>query len=87
MHNRPANDLFLFHLKKLIENQRRINYGRHGNRRPTSADNDVEIPEADFIEKARQMKLGDVKSFYNSQLFRVHRFSYNPETRMIRQTV
>jgi hypothetical protein len=31
--------------------------------------------------------LGDVQSFYKSRLFQVNRFSYDPTTRVIRQTV
>lgn len=60
---------------------------RRGDAPRTTADNTVEIHEADFLEKAKQLKLGDVQSFYKSRLFQVNRFDYDAANRIIRQTV
>uniref|UniRef100_A0A1I7XK71 DNA replication licensing factor MCM2-like winged-helix domain-containing protein n=1 Tax=Heterorhabditis bacteriophora TaxID=37862 RepID=A0A1I7XK71_HETBA len=47
----------------------------------------VSIPEADFIEKAQQLRIENVKSFYSSELFNSNYFSYDAKRKQIMQTI
>ncbi|EDV90520.1 DNA replication licensing factor Mcm2 [Drosophila grimshawi] len=47
----------------------------------------VEIMERDLIERAKQLDIGNLKSFYESELFRSNGFSYDPKRRTILQIV
>lgn len=47
----------------------------------------VEIMERDLLERAKQLDISNLKSFYDSELFRSNGFSYDPKRRTILQIV
>lgn len=47
----------------------------------------VEIMERDLLERAKQLDITNLKSFYDSELFRSNGFSYDPKRRTILQIV
>ncbi|RZF34923.1 hypothetical protein LSTR_LSTR011417 [Laodelphax striatellus] len=47
----------------------------------------VEIHESDFLERAKQINIRDVKPFYESKLFQSHHYQYDSNRRMITQTI
>lgn len=47
----------------------------------------IEISEKDFMDKARQIDIHDVKPFYESRIFKANHYSYNVKKKIIVQTV
>lgn len=76
--NRDHNELLLYLLKQLVKDQLRYERARH--KEALSA---VAIPESDFIEKARQVRIENVKSFYKSQHFCSNNFTYDGKRKLI----
>lgn len=86
-YKRDVNDLLLYCLKQLISHRRYMDRCRRSDTNQAAAGNMVEIPEAELVEKARQMKIDDVQAFYKSRLFQANHFTYDSSARVIRQTV
>jgi DNA replication licensing factor MCM2 len=89
-YRRDHNELLLFLLKQLINDQ--LSYIKYksgrGSKNSTSAElnmNDVSIPEEDFIDRARQLKISNVKSFYESEVFKTMKFNYDSNKKTITQ--
>ncbi|CAL2031103.1 unnamed protein product [Caenorhabditis brenneri] len=81
--NRSANELLLFILKQLVRQQLHYASARnHG-----EAVQSVTMAESEFIEKAQQLRIENVKPFYTSELFAANNFVYNPAAKTIVQEI
>ncbi|CAL8337662.1 unnamed protein product [Lota lota] len=77
---RDNNELLLFILKQLVAEQLAYQRNRYG------AQSDVvEVPEKDLQEKARQINIHSLSSFYDSELFTSNRFSHDAKKKLIQQ--
>ncbi|CAG9532155.1 unnamed protein product [Cercopithifilaria johnstoni] len=77
--NRDHNELLLYLLKQLVRDQ--LHYERARHRETTLST--IGIPESDFIEKAQQVRIENVKNFYKSQHFRTNNFVYDSKRKLI----
>jgi len=83
-YNRDNNELLLFLLKQLINDQ--LSYQKHKTKIDLDIDQ-VSIKEEDFIDRARQLKITNVKTFYNSDIFKMMKYEYDPSKRTITQVL
>ncbi|VDO97923.1 unnamed protein product [Heligmosomoides polygyrus] len=81
--NRSSSELLLFILKQLVKEQMHYEAARGKGTDAAS----IAIAESDFIEKAQQLKIENVKAFYASDLFTAHHFSYDEKHRQITQAI
>lgn len=81
--NRSSGELLLFVLKQLVKEQLHYEAARGRDSSITS----IAIAESDFIDKAHQLKIENVKAFYSSNLFTAHHFTYDPHLKQITQTI
>ncbi|XP_077582359.1 DNA replication licensing factor MCM2 [Stigmatopora nigra] len=79
-YRKDNNELLLFVLKQLIAERVSYQRNRYGSREDT-----VEIPEKELLDKARQINIRNLTSFYNSELFRANRFSYDAKKKVLLQ--
>merc|ERR1719357_1162343 len=77
---RDNNELLLFILKQLVAEQVSYQRNRYGVQNDT-----IEIPEKDLNEKARQINIHNLSSFYDSDLFRSNKFSHDGKKKLILQ--
>jgi len=78
---RDNNELLLFVLKQLVRDQ--VSYYKNRNR---GADPEIiEIDEEDFTERARQINIHSLITFYESPIFASNRFTHNKKRKMIIQ--
>ncbi|XP_075852059.1 DNA replication licensing factor MCM2 [Microcebus murinus] len=77
---RDNNELLLFVLKQLVAEQVAYQRNRFGAQQDT-----IEVPEKDLVEKARQINIHNLSAFYDSELFRLHKFSLDLKRKMILQ--
>ncbi|KAL3995080.1 MCM2/3/5 family protein [Acanthocheilonema viteae] len=77
--NRDHNELLLYLLKQLVRDQ--LHYERARHKETTLST--IGIPESDFIEKAQQVRIENVKNFYKSQHFRTNNFVYDSKRKLI----
>lgn len=77
---RDNNELLLFILKQLVAEQ--VTYQR--NRFGTQQDS-IEVSEKDLVDKARQINIHNLSAFYDSELFRMNKFSLDRKRKMILQ--
>ncbi|CAI2335851.1 unnamed protein product [Caenorhabditis sp. 36 PRJEB53466] len=82
--NRSANELLLFVLKQLIRQQMHYASARGGG---DSIIQNVTVSEAEFIEKAHQLRIENVKPFYTSDIFTSNNFTYDPSRKTIVQEI
>lgn len=82
--NRSANELLLFILKQLIRQQ--MHYATARAAAGTILQS-VTIPESEFIEKAQQLRIENVKPFYTSEIFASNNFLYDPSKKTIVQEI
>ncbi|RNA19538.1 DNA replication licensing factor MCM2 [Brachionus plicatilis] len=80
-YRRDHNELLLFLLKQLINDQ--LSYMKHKSKNQDI--NSVSIPEEDFVDRARQLKISNVKTFYDSELFKMMKYSYDSSKKQITQ--
>lgn len=74
----------MFILKQLIREQMHYETARgKGGADITS----ISIAESDFIDKAQQLKIENVKPFYSSDLFNANHFSYDASLKQITQAI
>ncbi|XP_002740276.1 DNA replication licensing factor mcm2-like [Saccoglossus kowalevskii] len=79
---RDNNELLLFVLKQLVQEHSSFHRTRHG------ADQEyVEISEKDLAEKARQINIHNLVGFYESEIFRAHKFTHDARKKLIIQTL
>jgi len=83
-YRRDHNELLLFLLKQLVNDQ--LSYQKH----KSKVDLDIEsvtIKEEDFIDRARQLKINNVKSFYDSEVFKMMKYHFDPTKKTITQVL
>jgi len=76
------NELLLFVLKQLVRDQ--ITY--HKNRYRTEP-TIIEIGEDDFMDRARQVDVHNLLTFYESDIFTANRFQYDKTQKVITQKI
>ncbi|MXQ95686.1 hypothetical protein E5288_WYG018251 [Bos mutus] len=69
---RDNNELLLFILKQLVAEQVTYQRNRFGAQQDT-----IEVPEKDLVDKARQINIHNLSAFYDSELFRMHKFTHD----------
>ncbi|XP_069418328.1 DNA replication licensing factor MCM2 isoform X1 [Ovis canadensis] len=77
---RDNNELLLFILKQLVAEQVTYQRNRFGAQQDT-----IEVPEKDLADKARQINIHSLSAFYDSELFRVHKFTHDRKRKVILQ--
>nr|XP_031532220.1 DNA replication licensing factor MCM2 [Vicugna pacos] len=77
---RDNNELLLFILKQLVAEQVTYQRNRFGAQQDT-----IEVPEKDLVDKARQINVHNLSAFYDSELFRMNRFSHDLKRKVILQ--
>ncbi|XP_048210755.1 DNA replication licensing factor MCM2 [Perognathus longimembris pacificus] len=77
---RDNNELLLFLLKQLVAEQVTYQRNRFGAQQDT-----IEVPEKDLVDKARQINIHNLSAFYDSELFRMNKFSRDLKRKMILQ--
>ena len=80
-YRRDHNELLLFLLKQLINDQ--LSYIKHKSKNQDLKS--VAIPEEDFVDRARQLKISNVRTFYESELFKMMKYSYDSTKKQITQ--
>lgn len=83
-YNRDHNELLLFLLKQLINDQ--LSYQKHKSKGMLDID-EVTIKEDDFIDRARQLKISNVKSFYETDIFKMMKYQFDPSKKTITQVL
>ncbi|RCN32701.1 MCM2/3/5 family protein [Ancylostoma caninum] len=82
--NRSSSELLLFILKQLIREQMHYETARG----KAGADiTSISIAESDFIDKAQQLKIENVKPFYSSDLSNANHFTYDASLKQITQAI
>ncbi|XP_077386655.1 DNA replication licensing factor MCM2 [Festucalex cinctus] len=79
-YRKDNNELLLFILKQLAAERVSYQRSRYGAR-----DHSVEIPEKELHDKARQINIHNLSSFYASEPFRANRFTYDGKKKLIVQ--
>uniref|UniRef100_A0A3Q2XWR1 DNA replication licensing factor MCM2 n=1 Tax=Hippocampus comes TaxID=109280 RepID=A0A3Q2XWR1_HIPCM len=79
-YRKDNNELLLFILKQLAAERVSYQRSRYGAR-----DDTIEIPEKDLHDKARQINIHSLSSFYDSEPFRTNRFTYDGKKKLIVQ--
>ncbi|KAA8593600.1 hypothetical protein FQN60_009716, partial [Etheostoma spectabile] len=75
---RDNNELLLFILKQLVAEQVSYQRNRYG------VQNDsIEVAEKDLQDKARQINIHNLTSFYDSDIFRSNKFSHDGKKKLI----
>ncbi|ULU03941.1 hypothetical protein L3Y34_017023 [Caenorhabditis briggsae] len=82
--NRSANELLLFVLKQLVRQQMHYAAARAGGNTVIQS---VTVAESEFIEKAQQLRIENVKPFYTSEVFASNNFIYDPSKKTIVQEI
>ncbi|VDN02902.1 unnamed protein product [Thelazia callipaeda] len=77
--SRDHNELLLYFLKQLVKDQLCYERARHKDATIST----ISIPESDFIEKAQQVRIDNVKIFYKSESFRMNSFMYDSKRKLI----
>lgn len=78
------SELLYYILRQMTQEQLSFMRCLHGSARDFST---IEISEKDFMDKARQIDIHDVKPFYESRIFKANHYSYNGKKKVIVQTV
>uniref|UniRef100_A0A8V5HGB5 DNA replication licensing factor MCM2 n=1 Tax=Melopsittacus undulatus TaxID=13146 RepID=A0A8V5HGB5_MELUD len=74
------NELLLFILKQLVAEQVMYQRNRYGAQQDT-----IEVPEKDLVDKARQINIHNLAAFFDSEVFRMNRFSRDVKRKLIVQ--
>uniref|UniRef100_A0A0K8T808 DNA replication licensing factor MCM2 n=1 Tax=Lygus hesperus TaxID=30085 RepID=A0A0K8T808_LYGHE len=82
LYKKDTTDLLYYILKQMTLDQLAYIRGVHG------VDvNTVEIQEKDFIDKAKEIKIFDVRPFYESKIFENNSYQYDSKRKMIIQKI
>ncbi|BES93672.1 DNA replication licensing factor [Nesidiocoris tenuis] len=82
LYKKDTTDLLYYILKQMTLEQLAYIRGTHG------VDvNTVEIHEKDFIDKAKEIKIFDVRPFYDSKIFENNNYQYDAKKKMIIQKI
>lgn len=76
------NELLLFILKQLAQEQMTFQRNRFGIQQEQ-----IEINEKDLADKARQINIHNLTTFFDSDLFKANRFNHDGKRKMIIQTL
>ncbi|KAK3611229.1 hypothetical protein CHS0354_005239 [Potamilus streckersoni] len=76
------NELLLFILKQLAQDQMTFQRNRYGTDQEV-----IEISEKDLADKARQINITNLTAFYDSDIFKANRFAHESKRKVIIQTV
>lgn len=79
-YRRDNNELLLFILKQLAQDQMMFQTNRYSAQLDT-----VEISEKDLADKARQIRINTLTEFYNSAIFKNNSFTYDAKRKLIIQ--
>ncbi|XP_043934476.1 DNA replication licensing factor MCM2 [Protopterus annectens] len=79
---RDNNELLLFVLKQLVAEQVTYQRNRYGAQQDT-----IEVPEKDLVDKARQINIHNLSAFYDSDLFKMNKFSHDVKRKLILQQI
>ncbi|CAJ0959566.1 unnamed protein product, partial [Mesorhabditis belari] len=82
--NKSPTELLLYLLKQMAREQMCYESARAGGDGQMRT---LKIPEAQFLEKARQLRIENVRQFYNSDQFAGNRFSYDEKRKVIEQAI
>uniref|UniRef100_A0A8B9S7Q9 DNA replication licensing factor MCM2 n=1 Tax=Apteryx owenii TaxID=8824 RepID=A0A8B9S7Q9_APTOW len=77
---RDNNELLLFILKQLVAEQVMYQRNRYGAQQDI-----IEVPEKDLVDKARQINIHNLSAFYDSEVFKMNRFSRDVKRKLIVQ--
>lgn len=77
---RDNNELLLFMLKQLAQDQMTFQRNRYG-----SEQDILEVSEKDLADKARQINIHNLATFYDSEVFKNNRFTHDTKRKMIVQ--
>ncbi|XP_041080079.1 DNA replication licensing factor mcm2 [Polyodon spathula] len=77
---RDNNELLLFILKQLVAEQVTYQRNRYGVQHDT-----IEIAEKDLADKARQINIHNLSAFYDSDLFKLNKYSHDIKKKLIVQ--
>ncbi|XP_067683029.1 DNA replication licensing factor mcm2-like [Haliotis asinina] len=75
------NELLLFILKQIAQDQMAFQRNRYGMEQDS-----LEISEKDLADKARQINIHNLTSFYDSDLFKINHFSHDTKRKVIIQS-
>lgn len=81
-YKKDNNELLLFVLKQLAQDQMSFQRNRFGVEQEI-----IEISEKDLADKARQINIHNLSSFYDSDIFKSNRFTHDTKRKMILQNV
>jgi len=84
-YRRDNNELLLFLLKQLVSDQMSFQKHKYGSKIEDITS--VNVCEEDFIDKARQLNIKNVKTFYNCELFKMNKFEYDQSKKVIVQAI
>ncbi|XP_033116539.1 DNA replication licensing factor mcm2-like [Anneissia japonica] len=79
---RDNNELLLFVLKQLVSDQMTYLRTRYGKQQEV-----IEVSDRDLADKARQINIHNLLPFYESDIFKAHRFTYDNKRHLIVQTL
>jgi len=79
---RDNNELLLFILKQLAQDQMSFQRNRYGVEQDV-----IEVSEKDLADKARQISIHNLASFYDSDIFRENKFSHDSKRKLIVQNL
>ncbi|KAL5970816.1 DNA replication licensing factor mcm2 [Taenia solium] len=89
-YRRDNQELLLFLLKQLVHERSAFERSRHaatagveGSTEAEEASLQVEVPEQELLERARQVNIPSVRAFLTSELFTAHRFTYDAGRKLI----
>ncbi|KAM3914552.1 DNA replication licensing factor MCM2 [Leptodactylus fuscus] len=77
---RDNNELLLFILKQLVAEQVTYQRNRYGAQQDA-----IEVSEKDLVDKARQINIHNLSAFYDSELFKLNRFTHDVKKKLIVQ--
>lgn len=79
---RDNNELLLFILRQLTQETAMYMRNRYGTEQDL-----VEISEGDLLDKARHLKIQNLQSFFQSDIFKANNFSYDSKRKLIVQQI
>lgn len=82
--NRKPIELLLFVLKQMFKDQIRYENARAGGASDITT---ISVSEAEFMEKAKNLRVDDLKPFYASDVFSGNHFTYDSKKKIITQAI
>ncbi|XP_033229836.1 DNA replication licensing factor Mcm2 [Belonocnema kinseyi] len=81
-YNKDHSDLLYHILRGIFLDTLAFQRALHGNRIAS-----IEVPEKELLDRARQIKIHDLNPFYESDIFKMNHFHYDPKRKLIVQTL